>query len=147
VLDVGAGSGILAIAAALAGARPVLALEADPLAAAEAARNVAANGVGARVEVRTLCARPSDIGPPGTFDGVVANLEAAHLLPLLPAISAARAPGGWLVISGLVADERDTALAALGIVAGTANHGRGAGTRSATLVERRDRGWWSAALP
>jgi ribosomal protein L11 methyltransferase len=154
VLDVGAGSGVLAIAAALAGADVVLALEADALAAAEATRNVAANGVEARVEVRALRAAPSDIGPPGTCDGVVANLEAAHLLPLLPALAAARAPDGWLVVSGLVASERDAALGALGMPVqpmapvspcDPRGHEGAVGPKRATLEERRDRGWWSAA--
>lgn len=106
VLDIGTGSGVLAIAAALLGARRVLALEADPLVCEAARRNVAANGVGDRVEVRQLEARARDLRGRGRHDGVVANIEADILIALVPGMAAALSGDGWLVLSGVVGDER-----------------------------------------
>jgi ribosomal protein L11 methyltransferase len=106
IADVGTGSGILAIAAALLGAARVLAFEADPLACALARENAAGSGVGGRVEVRH-----HEVGPGGqigsaTFDGVVANLEASMLLPRLAGLAEATAPGGWEILSGATRSER-----------------------------------------
>jgi ribosomal protein L11 methyltransferase len=123
VLDIGTGSGILAIAAALLGARRVLALEADPAACEAAAVNVALNGVVDRVEVRPLdvtaralirMAQPGHPGYPGRFGGVVANLEARIVTPLLPALPSVLDGGGWLVVSGILAPERDRLMEAAG---------------------------------
>ncbi|HVB18543.1 MAG TPA: 50S ribosomal protein L11 methyltransferase, partial [Stellaceae bacterium] len=57
VLDIGSGSGIVAIAAAMAGARRVTAAEIDPFAAAAIALNAPLNGVSVRVETRDLLDR------------------------------------------------------------------------------------------
>jgi ribosomal protein L11 methyltransferase len=110
VLDVGTGSGVLAIAAALLGAAHVTAIEADPLACREARANVALNEVADRVDVVEARARPGFLPGEGPFDAVTANLEGAHLLPLLPTLASAVVPGGWLAVGGLVAPERDAAI-------------------------------------
>jgi ribosomal protein L11 methylase PrmA len=135
VLDVGAGSGVLAIASALLGATRVVAVEADPLAAGEAHENVLRNGVGERVEVFVRPVLRGYVPPGGPFDGVVANLEGAHLMPLLPTLGSLLRPGGWLVLAGLVVDERPPALSTLA-EAGV----------DRLLDERADGAWWSAAL-
>jgi ribosomal protein L11 methyltransferase len=98
VLDVGAGSGILSIAAGILGAQRVVAVEIDPDALVPAREHAAFNG--ARVEfVRgdgARCVRPA------SFDVVVANISA----PLLTARAAELAepcrPGGDLVLAGLL---------------------------------------------
>lgn len=105
VLDVGAGSAILAVAAALLGAASVTALEGDPLATPAARENVDANGVADRVAVEEVWATPEDLGRRGPVDGLVANIESGVLRPLLGAFAAAVRPGGWLVLSGILAEE------------------------------------------
>lgn len=91
VLDVGCGSGVLAVAAARLGARPV-ATDIDPGALAATARNAAWN----ETEVG-LC----EALPPGPFDAVVANIGAGALVDLADALVARTAPGGWIGLSGI----------------------------------------------
>lgn len=134
VLDVGAGSGILAIAAAHLGAERVLALESDPVSCDAARRNVEVNGVADRVEVEEREVTPGDLRKVGRFDGVVINIEARVAAPLVPRVPAALHPGGWLVLSGVVGDERAGAVAAA----------EAAGLR---LVEGRpERSWWTGVF-
>jgi len=104
VLDVGAGSGILAIAAARLGAE-VLAIEGDPLATEALAENVAQNGVADRVRIDTRWADAALLAASGPRDGIVANIESGVLKPLLDAFATALRPGGWLILSGILADE------------------------------------------
>lgn len=101
VVDVGAGSGILAIAAARLGARRVWARDIDPVAVAVARENIRANGVARVVRV----ARGSGLGPsPGRCDLIVANITADAIITLLPSAAARLAPGGMFVGSGVVED-------------------------------------------
>jgi ribosomal protein L11 methyltransferase len=134
VLDVGAGSGILAIAAALLGAGEVLALESDPVSCEAARRNLEANGVADVVDVRQQEVRPADLRKVGRFDGVVVNIEARVSAPLVPAVPDALRRGGWFVLSGVVGDEGDDAVTAA----------RAAGLELAT--ERPERSWWTGAF-
>lgn len=106
VADVGTGTGILAIAAALLGAGRVLAVEADPWAVGSARDNVRANGVEDRVEVVEARATAEHVGGLEPFDGVVANIETGVLTALLPGFSRAVEEHGWLVLGGIPADER-----------------------------------------
>ncbi|HVV87489.1 MAG TPA: 50S ribosomal protein L11 methyltransferase [Kofleriaceae bacterium] len=99
VLDVGAGSGILAIAAArLWPGAAVLAVDNDPIAVAACAENVGANGLAARVtsEATPLAA----VG--GAFPLVLANIQAHVLRDLRVDLTARLAAGGTLVLSGLL---------------------------------------------
>lgn len=99
VLDVGTGSGILAIAAALLGARRVVATDIDALAVQAARENVARNGVDARVSVREG-SLPADESP---FDLVVVNILPHVILNLLDrGLWTYVRPGGVLVLSGIV---------------------------------------------
>lgn len=134
VLDLGAGSGILAVAAALLGAGSVLAVERDPYACRAARRNAAANGVGERVEVSRETAEAGSLRGRGPFDGVAANLVPGVLLPLLPDLVAELRDGGWLVLAGVPAGERGGVLSAAE-AAGLTLEG-----------ERTDQGWWSGRL-
>jgi ribosomal protein L11 methyltransferase len=96
VLDVGCGSGVLAVAAALLGASPVVAVDVADAAVDATQRGAARNGVA--IEVST---RP--VGEEGrTFDLVLANIGAATLTALAPAIAGRVAPGGALVLAGLL---------------------------------------------
>jgi ribosomal protein L11 methyltransferase len=110
VLDIGAGSGILGLAAARAGARNVVALDIDPVAVAVARANVAANGLRARVRVEK--ARPGRLLAPGRFDLIVANILAPVVARLAPRIAPRLKPGGAVVLAGLIAGEEPGVLAA-----------------------------------
>lgn len=107
VLDVGTGSGILAIAAARLGARRVVALDIDPQAVAAARANVRRNRLGGVVEVVEgtlgLAADEQHSG----FDLVLANLTARTNTKLAPSFAAALRPSGRLVASGILEDSVD----------------------------------------
>lgn len=105
VLDVGAGSGILAIAAALLGAGDVLALEGDPLAVEALAENVTLNHAQGKVRWETRWADAEALAALHPLDGIVANIETGILRPLLPGFAAGVRQGGWLVLSGILAEE------------------------------------------
>jgi ribosomal protein L11 methyltransferase len=99
VLDVGAGSGILAIAACKTWpAARALAIDVDPVAVRVCVENCAANGVADRVvSAVTPVEEVADVYPL-----VLANIQAHVLRALLPALIARAAPGAVLVLSGLL---------------------------------------------
>ncbi|MDR7533330.1 MAG: 50S ribosomal protein L11 methyltransferase [Armatimonadota bacterium] len=97
VIDVGTGSGILAIAAARLGAARVLAIDTDPVAVAVARANVRNNGVGQRVHVRQ---GDGVRGVRGRADLVLANLTAEEVGRVLPQLVRRLRPGGRVVLSG-----------------------------------------------
>jgi ribosomal protein L11 methyltransferase len=107
VLDVGAGSGILAMAAAALGATEVLACEIDPEACQVAAENIAANGLQRSVTVTTT---PIE-ALPGRFDLVLANILAGENIRLAPHFLAHLAPGGHLALSGILIEQEATVTA------------------------------------
>lgn len=107
LLDVGAGSGVLSIAAVLLGAESVVAIEFDPLATPAARENARANGVADRVEVVEALATAESLARLGPRRGVVANIQRGILGPLLSGFHAALEPDGWLVLSGIPDDEWD----------------------------------------
>lgn len=101
VLDIGTGTGILGIAAARLGAERLLGIDTDPVAVEVARTNSVLNGVGAvfRSEGTVLSAVE------GEFDLVLANLIAEILIDLAKEIVARCAPGGWLVLSGILREK------------------------------------------
>jgi len=103
VLDAGTGSGILAIAAARLGAARALGIDDDPDAIQAARENLVANPTpGVAFEVGDLRALPLD-----PADVVTANLTGSLLVKAAAVLLAAGRPGGLLVLSGLIAAERD----------------------------------------
>jgi ribosomal protein L11 methyltransferase len=106
VLDVGTGSGLLAIAAARLGAGRVAANDVDPVALRVAAENAALNGVALELTGAPAAAIP------GAFDVVVANILANTLVELAPALAARLAPGGVLLLAGILVPQEDEVRAA-----------------------------------
>lgn len=116
VLDVGTGTGVLAIAAARQGAGPVLGCDTDPVAVRTALDNARRNGVGGQVQVVHGSVDDLPGGAPARFDVVVANLDTATVGGLAGALAARCA--GRLIVSGVScarADEAVTALTAAGV--------------------------------
>ncbi|MGD2045508.1 MAG: 50S ribosomal protein L11 methyltransferase, partial [Gemmatimonadota bacterium] len=105
ILDVGAGSGVLAIAASLLGAAEVVAIEADALACEALAENLELNGVGDRVRWVEALVDADELEGYGPADGIVANIESGTLARLLPGLAAASAPNAWLILSGILVEE------------------------------------------
>jgi ribosomal protein L11 methyltransferase len=97
LLDVGTGSGILAIAAAKRGASPVVAVDTDTLAVDAARENAVRNGVAIPV------GQGSAADVPGRFDVVVANIVSAVLQRIAPHLAARLAGGGTLLVAGISA--------------------------------------------
>ncbi|OLC54380.1 MAG: ribosomal protein L11 methyltransferase [Chloroflexi bacterium 13_1_40CM_4_68_4] len=97
VLDVGTGSGILAIAAAKRGASPVVGVDTDPLAVEAARENATRNGVAIPIGAGSA----ADV--PGRFDVVVANLVSPVLQEIVGDLVARMAPRGLLVTAGISA--------------------------------------------
>ena len=111
VLDLGCGTGLLAIGAAKLTQRHVTASDIDPVAVEITRENARANGEGPRVAVfmadgpthpALLAAAP--------FDLILANILAGPLTRLAPAITRVLAPGGTLVLSGLLAWQENLVL-------------------------------------
>ena len=136
VLDVGAGSGILSIAAARLGASYVEAVEIEPVAASVCQENVERNHV-ARHRQRPPghARRPTRDEP---FDLILANITIATLLELHPLLAPHLRPGGLAVLSGVLAERADELLDALRAAGWRARaHGSGAGLGAPLLTCRR----------
>jgi ribosomal protein L11 methyltransferase len=132
VLDVGTGSGILAIAAAKLGARSILAIDTDPVAIAVAHQNVEDNSVSQQVAVRRgsllggtargWMSRHDSIGnggsPPhlvreGEFDLVLVNILAPVIMGMAPGLAARTGPGGRIIASGIIDSQEEDVVRAL----------------------------------
>jgi ribosomal protein L11 methyltransferase len=111
VLDMGTGTGILAMAAAKTWRRRVTARDIDAEAVRVAAHNAAVNGVAALVDVRRSNGYQG-LGGAQRFDLVFANILARPLALMAPALACALAPGGLAVLSGLLARQERAVLAA-----------------------------------
>jgi ribosomal protein L11 methyltransferase len=101
VLDVGTGSGILAIAAVRLGASRVDALDIEPVAVRSARANAALNGVEESIRIEEGSLGP-DAPFSGEYDLVLANIIARILIELAPRLATAVAPGGTLVLAGII---------------------------------------------
>lgn len=101
VLDVGCGSGILAMAAAALGADQVIACDIDPVACDTARDNITLNGLSAQIEVtdRLLEALP------GQFDVILANILAEENIRLAQPLVERLAAGGTLILSGILEEK------------------------------------------
>jgi len=102
VIDYGCGSGILAVAALLLGAREAFCVDNDPQALTATRNNAAHNGVGERVHTFM----PEDM-PAQTADVIVANILAGPLAMLAPALAAHSRPGTQIALSGIIRPQVD----------------------------------------
>jgi ribosomal protein L11 methyltransferase len=101
VLDVGCGSGVLALVALALGAAHVRAIDVDPDAVAVTCENAERNAMSARLQSdQTSVATVS-----GSFGLVLANIDAKTLVDLAPALIDRVSPGGLLVLSGILSPE------------------------------------------
>ncbi|WP_010270399.1 50S ribosomal protein L11 methyltransferase [Paenibacillus senegalensis] len=115
VIDVGTGSGVLAIAAAKLGAEHVLALDLDPVAVSSATDNAALNGLEKQITVKESdllgVLKEQQNGAPGPFklpvDIVVANILADIILLFVKDVYDALSPGGLYVASGIITAKQD----------------------------------------
>jgi ribosomal protein L11 methyltransferase len=101
VLDLGTGSGILAMAAARLGAGRVCAVDIDPDAVEVARENLAINGLAERIECSATTLEALD----GPFDVILANILAEELVRLASQLTARLARGGVLILSGILAEK------------------------------------------
>jgi ribosomal protein L11 methyltransferase len=110
VLDLGCGSGILALAAARLGVRVALALDVDPIAVAAARENVRANGLAGIVQVVEGSTEAAGEAP---YDLVVANILADVIIGLASDLARLVRDDGLLIASGIIADRSADVTAAL----------------------------------
>ena len=112
-LDLGTGSAVLAIALAKLAHIPVLATDIDPVATEVAAENVKLNQVGAFVETKTAPGFHHPVfAARAPFDLILANILARPLMKLAPEMARYLAPGGSLILSGILDRQRNAVLAA-----------------------------------
>jgi ribosomal protein L11 methyltransferase len=128
LIDVGCGSGVLALAGLRLGAGWAVGCDTDPIAVDAARANAERNGLGERLEVRQGSLPEIAVE---RFPLVLANLVAALLVELAPRLAAHLSPGGTLVAGGIISGRADEIVGAL----------RDAGL---DLVEKRDDGEWVA---
>ncbi len=127
ILDVGTGSGILALIALVLGAKSARAIDNDADVIGVVKENAERNGRNDAIVADTLPVEKMT----ETFPVVLANIEAFVLIPLAEAIAARTSPGGLLVLSGILVPQRDTVLAAY---------------PSFDLLEAPERGEWVALV-
>jgi ribosomal protein L11 methyltransferase len=134
ILDLGSGTGVLAIAAARSLRRRVLASDIDPRSVVVARENAKLNGAGNLVEA--ICAtgfQSPRFAANGPFGLVLANILANPLRQLAPALAAHLAPNAFVILSGLLPHQANSVVAAY----------RGAGLK---LVKRIQIEGWSSLL-
>ncbi len=136
LLDVGTGTGILAIAAIklLPGAR-VVGFDVDPEAVEVARKNAAINGVADDIEIEVnKLASYEGLGEGQAFDLALANLTADAIIPLSDQFPSVLKPAGVLIVSGILREQGDDVIAAL------------TGQRFALLESKPDGEWVTMAL-
>lgn len=112
-LDLGTGSGVLAIAVRKLRNIPVLATDIDPIAVRVAAENVRRNGIASGI--RTVTApgfHSTAFSENGPFDLIIANILARPLIRMAPQLVTNLAPGGSVILSGILASQRWKVIAA-----------------------------------
>lgn len=109
VLDYGCGSGILGILAAKLGSTAVVGVDIDPQALESARHNAERNHCVLDLHSAESFTR---VAPGAVYDVVVANILAGPLQSLVPVLTGRIAAGGWLVLSGILAEQADDVISA-----------------------------------
>lgn len=113
VLDLGTGSGVLAIAARKMAPVKALATDIDPIATRVASENVRLNGIVSGIALETAPGFHSTaFRRHGPFDLIIANILARPLMRMAPQLAAQLSPGGDVILSGILASQRWKVLAA-----------------------------------
>ncbi|WP_029003484.1 50S ribosomal protein L11 methyltransferase [Azorhizobium doebereinerae] len=134
ILDVGTGTGVLAIAAAREFRRPVVASDLDWVAVRTARENARYNGAGPFVTLHLAAGvDATSVRASAPYDLILANILLPPLKRLARPVRPLLAPGGWLVLSGLLPSHANAALAAY----------RAQGLK---LVRRRDIDGWTSLI-
>ncbi|MFA1625133.1 50S ribosomal protein L11 methyltransferase [Rhizobium mongolense] len=112
-LDLGTGSGVLAIAVRKLKNIPVLATDIDPIATRVAAENVRRNGIASGIVAKTAPGFHSTaFAEHGPFDLIIANILARPLIKMAPKLAEHLAPSGSVILSGILAEQRWKVLSA-----------------------------------
>ncbi len=112
-LDLGTGSGVLAIALRKIRNIPILATDIDPVAVAVAKENARRNGIASGLRLVTAPGFHSPaFAEDGPFDLIIANILARPLMKMAPQLAANLAPGGSVILSGILAAQRWKVIAA-----------------------------------
>ncbi len=112
-LDLGTGSGVLAIAVRKLKPVPVLATDIDPIAVRVAKENVRRNGIATGLRLETAPGFHSkSFREEGPFDLIIANILARPLIKMAPQLVTHLAPGGSVILSGILAAQRWKVLSA-----------------------------------
>lgn len=128
VLDVGTGTGILAIGAALLGCKKITAIDNDPDAIAAAVDNIAANRLTGMIKAST-----TDLAElTGPYEMILANIIHNTLVEMAPTLAKLLAPGGVLILAGILSGKQAENIISIYNDAGL------------TMIERRSSGEWSA---
>ncbi|MBA3532943.1 MAG: 50S ribosomal protein L11 methyltransferase, partial [Ardenticatenales bacterium] len=115
IFDLGTGSGILSVAAARLGAGQIVASDTDPVAVQATLENIELNQLTGQIEVKVGSVDTFD----GPFDLIVVNILAEVIALLLPDALARLAPGGLILLAGIIVEREDIVqekVAALGLV-------------------------------
>jgi ribosomal protein L11 methyltransferase len=112
-LDLGTGSGVLAIGVRKLKNIPVLATDIDPVAIRVARENVRRNGIASGIAMETVPGFHSTLfSRHGPFDLIIANILARPLIRMAPQLVTHLAPGGSVILSGILASQRWKVLSA-----------------------------------
>lgn len=131
VLDVGTGTGVLAIAACRSGASSALGVDTDPNAVENAQENIAQNEVGDCVSV---VEGSVDVVPETLYDLVTVNITRRVLLDLLPVLTSRLASNGRIILTGVLQGDRTQVVDSLK-------------DQGLSLVEElTEEGWWAACF-
>jgi len=103
VADIGCGSGILSIAASMLGASKVFAVDTDPLAVSATLENSRLNQI---YNIVVIQGSIEDVKAQGELlDGIVCNILAEVIKPMIPDMTAITKPDGWLILSGILLEQ------------------------------------------
>ena len=101
LLDVGTGSGILAMYGAMLGAKRIFAIDTDPEALRWAKQNIELNGLTDSIELSSIIIEKIE----DSFSLLVANLILGEILDIFPHFPRLLNPGGWLILSGILEEQ------------------------------------------